>query len=319
MQLNLVIGVYRGGGYWQEAWESVQPLLNCFQGVYISINYSEIQEQDIALISGCNSDKVHWISHDDYMTSLAHGMKIYQWLSSLQLQGRLLLLCHDDLLLKDGIEELLTLPDKDDDAVFGSFCFFDQDSKYRPIGVRQFSLASGGAWDSNTFARFLFDNRCMISVSGIVLSVAAYTENMPSVFALKHGCGSEVVLMINPQVKKIRQTRSPLVKVRLHTQSEGRVAQQFPFRMVHDYLFFCLRSFVLISDSQTRISITRACAAAIREHPGYALPAMFSAIYSLLKERWCPFQIITIFVCFLQMCAMRGYDFLLRKTGIDCR
>ncbi len=319
MQLNLVIQVYRGGDYWREAWQSVQPCLNYFQGVYISINYSEIQEQDIALIAGCDSDKVHWISHKNYMTAREHGEKIYQWLSSLQLQGHLLILCHDDLLVKEGVEEVLSFSGKEDEAVFGSFLYFDQENKYRPIGVRQFSLASSEAWDSVAFARFLFDHRCMISVSGIVLSVSAYAKNMPSVLALKHGCGSEFVLMVNPQVKRIRQTKFPLVKVRLHTESEGHIAHQFPFRLVHDYLFFCLRSFVLISDPQTRISITRACAVAIRERPGYALLAMFPAMYSLLRERWCPLQIITILIYFFRMCAVRGYDFLLRKTGMDCR
>ncbi len=318
MQLNLVIQVYHGGDYWREAWQSVQPLLSCFQGVYISINYSEIQERDIAVIAGCDPTRVHWICHRNYMTACEHGKKIYQWLISLPLHGHLLFLCHDDLLLKEGVEEILSFPGKEDEAVFGSFLYFDQDHKYRPIGVRQFSLASGEAWDRTTFARYLFDNRCMISVSGIVLPVAAYTKNTPVHFSLKYGYGAEVVHLINPHVKKIRQSGSPSVKVRLRPESEGHIAQKFPLRMMHDRLFYCLRSFVLIPDSQTRISIVRALAVAIREHPGYALLALFPAMYSLLKERWCPLQLITIFVYLIQLCVVRGYDFLLRKTGMDC-
>ena len=319
MRLNLIIQVYCGGVYWQEAWRSVQSCLDCFENVYVSINYSEIQEQDIAVLTGADPSKVHWIWHENYMTAKEHGIKIYQWLVSLQLQGHLLLLCHDDLLLRDGIEELLSLPDNESDAVFGSFVFFDQGSKSRSIGARQFSLASGEAWSNVTFARFLFDNRCMISVSGIVLSVAAYTKNMPRIFALKHGCGSEVLLMINPDVKQIRQSRNPSVKIRLRSGSEGHMAEQFPFRMVYDYLFFCLHSFVLISDPQTRISIARTFAVVVREHPWHALLAVFPAMHSILKKNRCPLQIIAIFLYLVQICAVRGYDFLLRKTGLDCR
>lgn len=50
MKLYLKIAVYRGGDYWKECWASVKQNLEFFEGVFISINYSDLQADDIALI-----------------------------------------------------------------------------------------------------------------------------------------------------------------------------------------------------------------------------------------------------------------------------
>lgn len=319
MRLNLVIQVYRGGVYWQEAWQSVLACLDDFQSVCISFNFSELQEQDIALVQDCDSPKVCWIRQTKFLTACEHSVKVYHWLSGLNLQGHFVFFCHDDILSAEGIRELRSLPDSEGDAVFGSFWFFDSDGKHRAIGVRQFALESQTPLSVTSFARYLFDHRCMISLSGIVLSRSAYFAITPVLFSLKHGCGSEIILLVNPHVRRIYQTRHPMVKIRLHGESEGHIAEKFPFRKAYDFLFFCLRCFVLIDDPQTRISITRAFGVAIREQPGYTLLALLPASWTLLKLTWRPVQMMKIYFYLARISAIRGYDFILRKSGLDIR
>lgn len=319
MRLNLIIHVYRGGAYWAEAWQSVLACLDYVENVCISFNQSELQEEDIAVVSGCASAKVRWIRQPRYMPAYEHGRAAYAWYSRLALQGHYLIFCHDDILLPDGMRELAALPDAADEAVFGSFRFFDSDGCRREINACQFTLDGGEPWPTTTFARFLFDNRCLISVTGIVLSVEAHTAMIPALFSLKHGCGSEFVFMINPCIRRVRQIRQPLVKIRLHPASDGAAANRFPFRTAHDYLFFCLRSFVLVEDAQTRISITRALLAAWRERPGYALLAALPALWTQVRVSRRPLALLPLLYFLAQMCAIRGYDFILRKTGLDLR
>lgn len=319
MRLNLIIQVYRGGAYWAEAWQSVLACLDYVENVCISFNWSELQEQDIAVISGCDSAKVRWICHTRTMTACEHVRVAYAWFSRLSLQGHFFVFCHDDILLPEGMRELAALPDVADEAVFGSFRFFDSDGRRREIDACQFVLDSGEPWPMPTFVRYLFDNRCLISVTGIVLPVAAYAAITPALFALKHGCGSEFIKMVNPRIRRIRQVRQPVVKIRLHPASDGAAASRFPYRTAHDYLFFCLRSFVLVEDGQTRISITRALLAAVRERPGYALLAALPALLTQVRVSGRPLALLPLAYYLAQMCAVRGYDFLLRKTGLDLR
>ena len=132
MKLHLRIAVYRGGAYWKECWESVKENLDLFDGVYISINQSELQEEDIATVRDLRSDKIHLLCQEKYLTAAQHGIVMNNWLKKFHLDGYVYILCHDDILVREGLLELRAMPLQETDAVFCGAHFFSSDGSEVP-------------------------------------------------------------------------------------------------------------------------------------------------------------------------------------------
>lgn len=255
MKLSLLIPVYKGGGYWRECWESVKANLDFFDGVYISFNYSELQEQDVSVIRDFQSDKIHWIRHDWMMSAVGHSAKIDEWLRGFQLSGHIFHLCHDDILCREGLEELSKLELTEEDAVFGPFHFFDDQGIMREMTVREFHQADGQPLSGAFFASLQEQRNPTYSISGLILPAGIFQKPYLPWQDFIYGYRSELLHLCNPYVKRVFQGFSPTVKIRLHAGAEGNV--QNPAFQQHDTMLYLLVSFAAYSDSRQRMMIAR--------------------------------------------------------------
>lgn len=255
MDLYLVILVYKGGAYWRECWESVKENLDFFDGVYISFNYSELQEQDYSIIRDFQSDKIHWIRQDRKMTAVEHGCRMDHWLRELLLSGHVFYLCHDDILCREGLEELSQMKLSDEDAVFGPFHFFDDLGVLKEMKVREFHSADGQPLDGAFFASLQEQRNPTYSISGLILPAGIFQKPYLPWQDFLYGYRAELLHLCNPYVKRIFQGFSPTVKIRLHAGAEGNL--QNPAFQQHDTMLYLLISFVTYPDPRQRMMNAR--------------------------------------------------------------
>lgn len=265
MKLFLIVPVYNGGDYWRECWSSIKNNLDFFDGIYISFNYSPKQAEDITLVLDFPSKKLHWIKHDKMMSAVEHSLKIDRWIGSLHLSGHLMILCHDDILLREGLKELSKMELQDGDAVFGSFHFFSQTGHTQEMTVREFHRDDGQPLPGNEFA-FLQDQKFLTyNMSGVILPVKMFRDDFSCWHLLAYGCRAENSHLCNPYVKRVFQTFSPTVSVRWHVDSEG--TKMSKEMNQYDTLVYLLVSFVTYKEKYQRNMIARSIGYTIRLSP----------------------------------------------------
>ena len=221
MNLSLLVQVYNGGNYWRECLDSVKANLDLFDAVYVSIGKSSKQEEDIALLQELKTDKLRWRAQDRDMSAVEHGKRFDQWVGSFQPRGHIFTLCHDDILLREGLLKLKELELTEHDAVFGSFRFFSDDGSSREMTVREF-YRKDGPFCKNEFFYLQDQQHFTYNISGTVLPAKLYTAAKPLTWhLLSYGCRSELCHFCSPQIKKIHQIYEPTVKIRRHAGSEG--------------------------------------------------------------------------------------------------
>ena len=265
MKLSLLIQVYNGGEYWRECWESVMQNQDLFDQIYVSIGKSEKQDEDVDLIRDCKLEKLHWIRQDRNMSARDHGEKLDHWVGSFHPAGHIYILCHDDILQRDGLLKLKELDLQENDAVFGPFRFFYDDGSGREITVREFHREDDQPISGEMFC-FLQDQcRYTYNISGTVLpSVLFRIPHAPWHF-LSYGCRSENCHLCNPYVKRIWQTAEPTVRIRTHSGSEG--AHLPAAAMQYDTLVYLLSAFATYCSSSLRLGLTRSLGYTIRTSP----------------------------------------------------
>ncbi len=242
MKLSLLIPVYKGGDYWRQCWESIRENLDFFDGVYISFNYSELQEKDIAVIQDCPPDKIHWVRQEHRMSAAEHGRCLDCWLQGFHLSGYIFHLCHDDLLCREGLEELSRFELTEEDAVFGPFHFFDDQGVLKEMTIREFHQLDGQPLDGAFFASLQEQWNPTYSISGLILPAGIFQKPYLPWQDFIYGYRSELLHLCNPYVRRVFQGYSPTVKIRLHAGAEGNV--QNPAFQQHDTLLYLLISFV---------------------------------------------------------------------------
>ena len=174
MKLSLVIQVYNGGSYWKECWESVLLNQDCFDQIFVSINKSSKQDEDIALIRDCKLEKLHWISQDRFLTAVEHGMRLENWVKTFHPTGHIFILCHDDILLRDGLLKLRQLNLKEDDAVYGPFHVFFQDQPLREMVIHELHRQDNIPIPGELCSLLLENSNYFNSVSGLVFPASLY-------------------------------------------------------------------------------------------------------------------------------------------------
>ena len=264
MKLSLLVQVYNGGEYWRECWKSVLENQDVFEHIFVSIGKSPKQEDDIALIRDCKLEKLHWIRQDRNMSARDHGEKLDHWVGSFQPEGHIFFLCHDDILLRDGLLKLKELDLREDDAVFGPFRFFSDDGG-REIMVREFHRDDDRPVSGEMFC-FLQD-QCSYTynVSGTVLPAVLFRIPHAPWHFQSYGCRSENCHLCNPYVKRIWQTAEPTVKIRTHSGSEG---SHLPSdAMQYDTMVYLLSAFVTYRNPSLRLILMRSLGYVIRTSP----------------------------------------------------
>ena len=265
MKLSLLVQVYNGGDYWRECWKSVLENQDIFEQIFVSISKSPKQEEDIALVRDCRLEKLHWIRQDEKLTSVQHGMRLDHWCGSFHTEGHFFILCHDDILLREGLLKLKELDLKENDAAFGPFRFFSQDGSGREITVREFHRDDNQPITGDLFC-FLQDQQTFTyNLSGTVLPSAMFRIPRAPWHFLSYGCRSENCHLCNPYVKRIWQTAEPTVKIRTHAGSEG--AHLPPAAMQYDTMVYLLSAFVTYRNPSLRIGLMRSLGYTILTSP----------------------------------------------------
>ena len=208
MKLFLQIAVYNGGDFWQECWESIVSNIDLIDGVYISFNYSPLQKQDISTIQGFTSEKVKWRKEDKMLSAQEHSRNINRWLSGFDLDGHILVLCHDDILERQGLLKLKEFNLQKNEAVWlGASFFKDKNNVIPPSEYKD--IFSEERISSEEFF-WTFHERAL-NVSRCVLPFQAYKMPVCPWLLLSYGYWAEVAYICNPCVEYVRQmaTRLP--------------------------------------------------------------------------------------------------------------
>ena len=255
MNLSLLVQVYNGGVYWQECLDSIQANLDIFDAVYVSIGKSRIQQEDIALLQALHSDKLHFIVQDRDMSSVDHGKRLDRWVGSFHPKGHIFILCHDDILQREGLLKLKELELTEHDAVFGSFRFFSDDGSSREMTVREF-YRENGPIEKDEFIFLQDQQQFTYNISGMVLPGQLYSDVDPLPWhLLKYGCFSECTHLVHPMIRRIYQIPIPTVKIRRHSGSEGAKMRLSDLR--YDSLLYHLCAFTVARRPEVKTFQTR--------------------------------------------------------------
>ena len=301
MKLHCRISVYRGGIFWKECWKSVLENIDIFDGIYISVNKSDLQEEDIAIIREVKSDKIHWICQDRFLTAVEHGKRLDNWIKNFHLEGHIYMLCHDDILERKGLLELHSLKIRETDAVFcrASFCF---------QGKRQLPFLAGevnGLPCVMPLERFLLiHDSVALNVSRLVLPAALFNSGKVVPQMLKYGYWAELCYLCNPFTESICTTSEPTVKIRMHDNSEGAVS--YPSKLLFDSIVQRLQIFHRFNSGELAVKMAADCFYLIRKNFFPGTIYFFQAQMQLMKIGYfSPLSGIKMVACFIQIAVKR--------------
>lgn len=260
MKLHLRIAVYRGGAYWKECWESVKENLDLFDGVYISINQSELQEEDIATVRDLRSDKIHLLCQEKYLTAAQHGIVMNNWLKKFHLDGYVYILCHDDILVREGLLELRAMPLQETDAVFCGAHFFSSDGSEVPDPSQEADYT----FPVSPEKFVLIHGRLSLNISRLVVPATLFHSKDVSSNALQYGYWAELCYLCSPFIERICATVKPAVKVRVHNQSEGSFIA--PDLYLFDFILFRMQLYSRFRSREIRTMAVTETFYMIRKH-----------------------------------------------------
>ena len=221
-----------------------------FDQIFVSISKSPKLEEDIALIRDCKLEKLHWTRQDADLSAAEHGRRFFRWVGSFQPEGHVFILCHDDILLRDGLLKLKELDLKEDEAAFGPFHFFFQEGSRREMTVHEFHRDDGKPVDKDMFIFLQDQQQFTYNVSGLVLPAKLYWEYPQPFHMLRYGCFAECSCMVHPMIRRIWQTEIPSVKIRWHAASEGALMNSND--MQHDSMAYHLMAAAAARDPELK-------------------------------------------------------------------
>jgi|GEM_PF-2246143 len=310
MKLLLMIQVYNGGDYWRECWESVLKNQDIFDQIFVSVSKSPKQEEDIALLRNCKLEKLHWVRQDEYLTASEHGKRLGRWMGSFHPEGHYFILCHDDILLRDGLLKLRELDLKENDAVFGPHRFFFQNGSRREITVHEFHRDDDRPLDKETFIFLQDQQQFTYNVSGLVLPSKLLWEYPHPVHLLRYGGFAECSCMIFPCIRQIYQTAVPAVKIRWHAASEGALMK--PDDLLHDSLVYHLIATAVAEKPYLRKFQSRSVLYLIRLHPLHGILYFIKLQFTLARLKFYYPGGWRIYGYMIQIIAGKAVNFLKR-------
>ena len=313
MNVSLAVQVYNGGDYWRQCLESIIANKDLFDQIFISISNSQSQKYDVSLVEKFLSPQIHLLVHEQRMTSVEHGKKFDLWLSTFNLKGHIFWLCHDDLLLRDGLLQLKQLKLSQHEAVFGPWLFFEENGMKQPLTVKQFRQGNGEPISRQKFG-FLIDQQCYaINISGIVLPAFIFNKRLFPWHLCSYGSRSEYLHLCNPEIKFIHQLHVPAVKIRHHANSEGSLMTELDNQL--DTLLYLNLAFELYKEEETRRFTIQSLGYILRKHPLQSLRALPVIQLRLLKGKFITLKTAGKIWCSLaHSFAEKVYNRILRKA-----
>lgn len=229
----LLVPVFRGGSFFQEAVDSIKPCLPWFSGCIISLNGTETAHDRETAMQLAPLCKLHILATGKELTSVQHAFFIVKQIGSrlrLDILTEIFSLCHDDLLSIEGFKSLdqedwsrqdpftISLGDylvfKDGEPIGSSVhktSFEDQKSKTRKRPQSHFLQMQISGIDPFTNVSGM---RMTVAVLSSTLSFYKYTGS-------RVGLRMEYAYICNRAVDSIINYDPPLVFIRSHPQSEG--------------------------------------------------------------------------------------------------
>lgn len=237
IELNLIVPVYNGGVYWSECWKSIKESSSFFKSIYLSINKSELQDQDIEIIDE-HLNNVNIFKRNALFSARDHAIKILQDIS-INDNEFYMYLCHDDLLNQEGLKELADMKLKTSEAVFGSQLYFSDDNSIIEFKTNELALFEEGV-SPQKMALMDLDKTIKFNISGIVISGEVLKKYLKILQRIKYGYRSDNLNLFNPWVKRVFQTNSSLVKIRMHSESQGGVEIK-KYRSMDNLVYFLIQ------------------------------------------------------------------------------
>lgn len=282
MKISLAVQVFNGGAYWQQCWASIIANIDLFENVFVSISESPHQKKDIETVQKLSFPNVHLLVHNLCMSAVEHGSRFDEWVSSFQLSGHVFILCHDDILLREGLLALKKLNLSPEEAVLGPWQFFSDDGSIRPLIAKQFRKLNGKPLSSQEFGFMVDQQFYLLNVSGIVIPAEIFKSKRFPWHLCSFGCRSEYLHLCDPSIKYIHQLAIPAVKVRRHSASESALmtekANQF------DTLLYLILAFKIYPLPWTRKFTLQSFCYMLKKSPRSGVKALLQAQINLWKK-----------------------------------
>jgi len=256
----LVIPTHVTNSFFEEAFNSVNPFVECFKAVVVSIN----NKDGVPGIKASNQSFFHgseiiWETKSD-LSPIGHFIWYTQRLKRLYPPSQqIMFLCHDDLLKANSMQDLFSRT-SNPEVASTTVCLGDyeligdeypSDNDYCVAGTartfgRRFSKR--GMTRRQWFVFLQAQGHAFTNLSGTIttLRVLCDVAQFLRLTGARKGLRFEYMLASHRSVRRVRRNRAPLVAVRRHANQEGRNVE--PIDAITDELRY---SFWLLLNAQS--------------------------------------------------------------------
>jgi hypothetical protein len=256
----LVIPTHVTNGFFKEAFNSVNPFVECFKSVIVSIN----NRDGLAGIQACNQSffngsETIWETKAD-LSPIGHFIWYTQKLKRLYPPSQqIMFLCYDDLLKGENMRDLFVRSGNSEETS-ARICLGDyeligdeypSDKDYCIDGTAQTfgrRYSKPGMTRLQWFVFLQSQGHAFTNLSGTIatLRVLSDVARFLRLTAARKGLRFEYMLASHRSVRRIHRHRAPLVAVRRHGSQEGRNVE--PIDAITDELRY---SFWLLLNAQS--------------------------------------------------------------------
>jgi hypothetical protein len=230
---SLVVPVFRGGEFFQEAVDSIKPCLPWFSRVIISLNGADTTQDRATAMQLAPLCQLHILETKRDLTSVQHGVFIANQLVSrlgLEKKSQVFTLCHDDLLSLEGFQALNQEDWKQPDPhmiSLGDYIVFN-DGEPSSHGTYKTSFENSQVEGRQRPQSFFLEMQNQgidpfTNVSGMQMTIAVIRSTLRyfKCTGARIGIRAEYAYISNREVRTIVNHNPPLVIIRAHAQSEG--------------------------------------------------------------------------------------------------
>lgn len=245
-KINIILPVYRGGDYFRECLASIVPHIDIVKCLYISINKSISQKEDIEsaqeFIDKYTDLTVKIYIRNRELTAKNHGYALLNDIMPVISAEYVMFLCHDDILLPSFSSEILPLLKNfcSDSSIvinpareFYFESFTKENLRYTFYGLKLFPEGL----DICQFISNDIDRHYITNISGIVFSRQCLTEYSKISKMLRYGYRAEYLLLASKTNTRIISTHVPVIGIREHSQQQGAINKPIA-RFIDDSIYF---------------------------------------------------------------------------------
>ena len=253
-ELSLIIQVYRGSRYFKECLESVKANIFLFNTIYISINKSDISDEDFKTAL-CFKEQIKQADinskieivifiQTQTLTAINNGKVFYKNILKLDKASRFfMILCDDDILLPsfaDNISSILCDLSENEILNPARSYYHERFTEKNYMGS-YYGLLSYPELKTTKedFAAKGLDCYHETNITGIVFPKKVLQEFYRVLPFFSYGYRAEYIMMFVPCIKYVKCSSVSLVGIRQHMQQQG--AQHIEKARVADeqlYLFY---------------------------------------------------------------------------------